>query len=492
MRVRAMVIAAGTAVLLACVPAEDSPQSAPSATEPLPAESTPADPADPSSASERSASEGASEAPAIAEGPPAEDLDVAYTQSFSGRRTRWPTGRSDVEGILATTHVRDGAYLGSVQVRAPAKSGSHRMLAPEILHGFRDVEVSVRVRKVGTTGGAGVLCFQDDDVWEGYEFAIDSDGWAGISKRDAFDSYSVLADDHVPELIRPHGGNLLSGRCTSSAGRVDLVLTLNGHEVLRTADVRPDMQQDGQAGVHMGTNRRGRVDVAFEDFQVRAAVEAAGRPPALEPTEEPSDALAEVTFLEDPFDDPFSGWNVMPATLARGGQVTDYRRGAYAMQVRPPSFGFVSPAPIDGDPPEGDVAVEAAVRIPSGRGNAGVFCRGAPDLATAYLAGVGTRGGYGILRIGGNAPRPLTEPGTTDPALRDVARWNTVRLECLGTEDDTTLRLYANDRLIAEVVDPEPLPDAGEVGLFVMRAGAGRTIDALFDDFLAERQSPST
>lgn len=470
-------------VALACVPAQDE-----SAPEPRTSETsspTASNTAAPSSAGEPAQSE------AAAEGPASKDLDVAYADTFPGAETKWPTGRARTRGVLATTGVKGGVYTGSIEVKAPSRTGTHRMLAPEILHGFRDVEVSTKVRKVGAMGGVGVSCFQNDDEWLGYEFAIDSDGWVGITKRTEFDGHNVLAEDRLPQLVRPRGGNLLAGRCTSRAGRVDLVLTLNGTEVVRIADTRQPLPQDGAAGLVMGTSRRGTISVAFDDFQVRAAVTAVGEPPVPETAEDPTDSTDEATYVNDRFGDPFGGWDVVEPGQAKTGEIMGYRRGAYAMRIRPPNAGFAAVAPIDGDPPEGDVAVEVDVRLAAGRGNAGMFCRGAPDGSASYLAGVGTAGGYGIIRIGGDAPRPLTEPNVTDPALREPGKVNRLRLECLGTEGDTTLRLYANNKLIAEVVDPEPLPAEGEVGLFVLAGGRRASFDAVFDNFVARPEAAS-
>ena len=475
MRVGRTGAAALLVLALACVPTSEEP--VPTASESSAAQPTPSSTAAPSGSES-------------AEGPLSEELDVAYAHTFPSADTKWPTGLVRTDGIVATTAVRDGVYTGSVEARAPSRSGSHRMLAPEILYGLRDVEVSANVRKVGTTGAVGVMCFQHDDEWLGYEFGIDSDGWVGIAKRTEFDGYNVLAQDTVPDLVRPRGGNHLAARCTSSAGRVDLVLTLNGTEVIRIADTRAPLPQDGAAGLSMGTNRRGTIHAAFDDFQVRAAVSATGPPPALEPTEEASDG-AELTYVNDNFGDQFSGWDVVARGQTRTGEIMGYRDAAYTMRSRPPATGFASVAPVDREPPEGDVAVEVDVRLAAGRGTAGLFCRASPDGSSSYLAGVGTDGGYAILRIGGDAPRPLTEPNVTDPALRDPRQVNRLRLECIGTEGDTTLRLYANDKLITEVADPEPLPAAGDVGLFVLAATPRATLDAVFDNFLARREAAS-
>ena len=66
-----------------------------------------------------------------------------------------------------------------------------------------------------------------------------------------------------------------------------------------------------------------------------------------------------------------------------------------------------------------------------------------------------------------------------------------MRLECTGTEGDTTLRLYLNEQLVTEINDPEPLGDGGEVGLFVLPQRRGDMFEAVFDDFLAEPHAAS-
>lgn len=198
------------------------------------------------------------------------------------------------------------------------------------------------------------------------------------------------------------------------------------------------------------------------------------------------------TIVEDFFSDAFSGWDVVEPGRGIAAEVMGYRDDSYFMRAEPPNLGFASFAPIEGDPPEGDIAVQADVRFTSGRGSAGLVCRGGTDRTAGYLASIDTRGAYALLRLGGTAPRPLTEPGAEDAALGDTAEWNRVRLECIGVEDDTTLRLYLNDQLVAEIVDPDPLAVTGEVGLFIAPAGRGRSVEATFDNFLAERQAAST
>lgn len=209
--------------------------------------------------------------------------------------------------------------------------------------------------------------------------------------------------------------------------------------------------------------------------------------PTDSPTENP-------TFVADSFSDQFSGWDVVEPGKSTAGEIMGYRDEGYFMAVRPPTPGFLSAAPIAGDAPHGDVAVQAEVQLARGRGHAGVFCRGAADLSPpshAYLGGIDTDGSYGILRVGGSASRLLTEPGVTDPALRRTDRRNTVRLECIGIEDDTTLRLYINDTLVTEIVDPAPLAPSGEVGLFAIATLRRGSFDAAFDNFVAERQAAS-
>ena len=207
--------------------------------------------------------------------------------------------------------------------------------------------------------------------------------------------------------------------------------------------------------------------------------------------EAPASPSENPTFVDDAFDDAFSGWDVVEPGQGIAGEIMGYRDETYVMEVQPPNTGFPSFAPIEGEAPEGDIAVQADVRIPRGRGAAGVICRGAADQATGYLASINTRGQYALVRLGGTAPRPLTDPGASDPALGDASEWHTMRLECLGTQDDTTLRLYINDQLVTEILDPDPLAFTGEVGLFVTPIYRSRRVQAQFDNFLAERQAAS-
>lgn len=234
----------------------------------------------------------------------------------------------------------------------------------------------------------------------------------------------------------------------------------------------------------------GRLDMPEGEQGTAAAPTPTNQPARPTPEESPSH---DSTFIEDPFSDAFSGWDVVEPGQGIAGEIMGYRDETYFMEVRAraPNFGFPSFAPIEGEPPEGDIAVQVDVRIPRGRGAAGVICRGSTDQATGYTASINTRGGYAMVRRGGTAPRPLTDPGASDPSLRDVTGWNTLRLECIGSEDDTTLRLYINDQLVTEILDPDPLPAAGDVGLFVTTIYRSRRVDAQFDNFFAERQRAS-
>lgn len=236
--------------------------------------------------------------------------------------------------------------------------------------------------------------------------------------------------------------------------------------------------------------------VAEPDVPVAAASQPDEVTPAAtsEPADAPSDESTAPATIADSFTDDFSGWDVVGPGQGVAGEIMGYKTSNYFMRIEPPNRGFASYAPkvIEAEPLAGDVAVEVDVRLDGPRGSAGVLCRGAADGSSGYLAAIAADATYGILRIGGNAPRPLTDVGATDPSLREVEDWNTLRLECTGSQGDTTLRLYLNDQLVAEVIDPEPLADGSEVGLFVLPRRRGDTFEALFDDFLAEPHAAST
>jgi hypothetical protein len=222
--------------------------------------------------------------------------------------------------------------------------------------------------------------------------------------------------------------------------------------------------------------------------------------PAQEPaTSAPSDPAPateaeseDPTFIEDSFLDEFSGWDVVRAGKGRKGEVLDYVDGSYHVGLTGPATGTASAAPYQGSAPDGDIAVQAVVRIDAGRGVAGVFCRGSADGREGYVAGIGPKGSYSIIRAGGNAPRPLTSPHARDAVVGPPGSDNTVRLECLGSGDspDATLRLYVNDQLVAEVIDPDPLDDdARAVGVFALRHSPRAPLEAIFDDFVARRHA---
>lgn len=205
---------------------------------------------------------------------PTDQLFSIYADRFPSTLTRWSTGRGgDVEGISTFTRIKDDAYVVTLKVQRPAKGGFYRSLAPASNYATYeqdDVEVEATARKAGAPGYFGVLCFQRQDDWGGYEFAIDSDGWVGVTKRHEDATFEVLARDTVPEFVHPRGGNTIAARCTARDDRVNLTLFVNGTEVLRTADGGPSLYDDGPPGVIVGVTNRGTVEAAFDDFTVRA------------------------------------------------------------------------------------------------------------------------------------------------------------------------------------------------------------------------------
>lgn len=423
-----------------------------------------------------------SEAPSATGG-----LETVYTETFSVDETGWPIGKGGENGLSTNSYRLRDSYAAAMTVTKPAKGGIYRMLAPHSLAGYGDVEVTVDARKNGGPGPFGVMCFQSESEWGGYEFGLDSDGTVAIIERGSeSEDLEVLATDVVPDLVRPRGGNTIIARCVPGENRTDLAMSVNGVEVLRIADADRPVYQSGSAGVHIGVSRRGRAQAVFDNFYIRGVPRNEPPAPLPTPSPTPTELTGDEPFVDESFNDEFSGWEVVEPGQGIAGEVMGYVSGEYVMKARPPNRGFATPAPVPGEPSAGDVIVETRLKFDRGRGLAGVFCRGSEDHAEAYLAALDTKGRYTILRLGGNAPRPLTEPGATDPAFKKATDWNTVTLECLGTEDDTTIRLSINDRLVAEVVDPDPLDSAGELGLFVTPARKGDRLDARFDDFVAK------
>lgn len=205
---------------------------------------------------------------------PTERLFAIFADRFPSNLTHWPTGRGgDTKGISTFSRIKDDAYVVTLKVERPANGGFYRSLAPASNYATYeqdDVEVEATARKAGVPGYFGVLCFQREDDWGGYEFAVDSDGWVAIMKRYEDASSEVLARDTVPEFVHPRGGNTIAARCTARGDRVDLALFLNGTEVLRTADGGRPLYEDGPPGVTVGVTKRGTVEAAFDDFGVRA------------------------------------------------------------------------------------------------------------------------------------------------------------------------------------------------------------------------------
>ncbi len=204
-----------------------------------------------------------------------------------------------------------------------------------------------------------------------------------------------------------------------------------------------------------------------------------------------------VVFGPDDFSNRSSGWREDDSESVFYG----YDGGAYRVLVRRPStYLYSTPrvysapagrdaAPVELTRLEGDVHVGVNARYMSdARGYFGLVCR-AGDLG--YIARIAPNGEWEILKgdVKGSEVRAVSLKRGRKffqgaAAIHPREFLYRLRLECLGA-GPTSVRLYVNDGLIGQVIDPEGLPRGG-AGLYV-DAQQEPGVEVVFDDFVISR-----
>jgi len=179
--------------------------------------------------------------------------------------------------------------------------------------------------------------------------------------------------------------------------------------------------------------------------------------------------VADNLFVDD-FSDTGSGWD----REQYDGGSTDYLDGQYQILVTDSEADYWANPGRDFT----DVRVEALATKAGGPddNDFGLICR-YQDAGNFYYFVISSDGFAGILKVNDRETTALGT-GKLEPsdAIRQGSATNLLAAECVGS----TLRLYVNDELVAEVADGDFT--RGDVGLI---AGTFATpgADIRFDDF---------
>ncbi len=179
--------------------------------------------------------------------------------------------------------------------------------------------------------------------------------------------------------------------------------------------------------------------------------------------------VADSLFVDD-FSDTGSGWD----REQYDGGSTDYLDGQYQILVTDSEADYWANPGLDFT----DVRVETLATKAGGPddNDFGLICR-YQDAGNFYYFVISSDGYAGVLKVNDRETTALGT-GKLEPsaAIRQGSATNLLAAECVGS----TLRLYVNDELVVEVVDPDFA--RGDVGLI---AGTFATpgVDIRFDDF---------
>ncbi len=149
-----------------------------------------------------------------------------------------------------------------------------RLREPKLFHSFTSpveaadvvVKAQVRVSRRVPGGDFGLVCrYQDLDHF--YSVAITEDGYYYVWKMLDGEPYELHPPAPLPPeaAFRPDHWNEMGMICFGP----HLVLWVNEHPVVVVSDA--SLRQPGDAGLFVGTFDRAGFEVAFDDFEVRAA-----------------------------------------------------------------------------------------------------------------------------------------------------------------------------------------------------------------------------
>lgn len=190
---------------------------------------------------------------------PDQPADVLFQDDFSDSSSGW-NQYSDVEGL---TDYENGAYrirVDATEYTYWANPGQEAL--PD------DVRVEVDATKAGgpDANDFGVICRyrERDSAADFYQFAVTSDGYAGIVLVIANDQ-TVLSQDALLQpyaiINQGHASNHITAECIGST----LTLYVNGVQVDSVTDTT---LASGDVGLIAGSYDESGVDILFDNFVV--------------------------------------------------------------------------------------------------------------------------------------------------------------------------------------------------------------------------------
>lgn len=205
----------------------------------------------------------------------------------------------------------------------------------------------------------------------------------------------------------------------------------------------------------------------FTPTEIPPASATAAASPTVTPTLFGVEALSEDFSLTD------TGWPVVDSPNYRIGY-RDFAYQIYVETVTSPIFSVRSWYYSDVQ-----LEIDGQRRDGPDDGYYGVVCR-FTEGGNYYSLVISPDSSYSIFKSKGGAIEVLTEGIADAGAINGGNKFNRVRGECIGSN----LRLFANDRLLAEARDTEF--KAGGIGLIAGTRLVGG-LDARFDNFVVLR-----
>jgi hypothetical protein len=319
---------------------------------------------------------------------------------------------------------------------------------------FSDLQLDVDTTQISgptnNNNGYGVMC-RIQKNGDGYVFLISGDGFASIQIVQDGTSSTIVDWAETPEVIQGNSTNHLQAICSGS----DLQLYANGTLVASTQD---STFTSGDIAFIVMSFEAEPSEVHFDNLVVAAPGTATSTPTTTttNPTATPSTATTNPTsqpsissllhataLLQDDFSDPASGWEIGDYS---GGSV-GYGNGDYVITSTVDDSFMWGIANQDFTDISLDVDTNQVVGPTNNNNGYGVICR-LQSSGDGYALRISGDGWAGIHLIQNGATSPLVDWAET-PAVNQGNTTNHLRAVCSGS----TLQLYVNDTLVAEVQD---------------------------------------
>jgi len=323
----------------------------------------------------------------------------------------------------------DGLFISDGMLRlAVEQSGDYRYtILPDE---FDAADVQVDTRKLsGPADNSFGLIFRYQDADNFYSFEISSDGFFVVNK---------LQDGAWSTLIDWTQSSVINTR--SDDNQVAMVMQDDSYSFLvngvQVGSVKDDSFSGGQIGLIASSYTEPQVLIGFDNLLARTP---GGSRKMAVPDETPVQPGSVV--YQDDFSTVDAGWNTESDTQIRRG-VQD---GEFFIAVD----DDLADAWATHQTALGDAIIEVTAHKTAGpdTNNYGVMCR-YQDPENYYFLQLGSDGTYAISRYL-NGESTMLVDWTSSNEVHTGAEANLIRAECVGE----TLSLYANDSLLASVMD---------------------------------------